>query len=288
VSDTELLHKSKGEPVRRLEVFTGSGRRRAWSSEQKAQILPEFPWYQPRFDAPFERRRLRFLNGLFLAYAKVGGHPWMRGDDARELAIYMGDASVSFELDAIGRNNARHGGRNEVAPEARLYLSVSGQDLSGLTVRWEDTENCALEDQLTEVVVGMAIAGEHLHRRWVAKQVAWRQKQREEEEREARRRKAEAERRERERIAAAEQARRDALLADARGWRDADIIRRYAAAVQSSAAKQHAGLKAWMQWALPEADRLDPIMSGHSITAAIEADTNEADRESDGDAQPIL
>ena len=41
MSDTELLHKSKGEPVRRLEVFTGSGRRRAWSSEQKAQILAE-------------------------------------------------------------------------------------------------------------------------------------------------------------------------------------------------------------------------------------------------------
>jgi hypothetical protein len=41
VSDTELLHKSKGEPLRRLEVFTGSGRRRAWSAEQKARILAE-------------------------------------------------------------------------------------------------------------------------------------------------------------------------------------------------------------------------------------------------------
>ena len=41
VSDTELLHKSKGEPVRRLEIFTGSGRRRVWTSEQKAEILAE-------------------------------------------------------------------------------------------------------------------------------------------------------------------------------------------------------------------------------------------------------
>jgi transposase len=41
VSDTELLHKSKGEPLRRLEVFIGSGRRRAWSAEQKARILAE-------------------------------------------------------------------------------------------------------------------------------------------------------------------------------------------------------------------------------------------------------
>jgi transposase len=41
VSDTEPLPKSKPEPVRRLEVFTGAGRRRAWTAEQKAQILAE-------------------------------------------------------------------------------------------------------------------------------------------------------------------------------------------------------------------------------------------------------
>jgi transposase len=41
VSDTELLPKSKAEPVRRLEVFTGSGRRRAWTAEQKAEIVAE-------------------------------------------------------------------------------------------------------------------------------------------------------------------------------------------------------------------------------------------------------
>ena len=41
MSDTELLPKSKLEPVRRLEVFTGSGRRRAWTPEQKARIVAE-------------------------------------------------------------------------------------------------------------------------------------------------------------------------------------------------------------------------------------------------------
>jgi transposase len=39
MSDTELLPKS--EPVRRLEVFTGAGRRRSWSAEQKARIVAE-------------------------------------------------------------------------------------------------------------------------------------------------------------------------------------------------------------------------------------------------------
>ncbi|MGH6716958.1 MAG: IS66-like element accessory protein TnpA [Bradyrhizobium sp.] len=41
MSDTELLHEPKPERVRRLEVFTGTGRRRAWTSEQKAQIVAE-------------------------------------------------------------------------------------------------------------------------------------------------------------------------------------------------------------------------------------------------------
>lgn len=41
MSDTELLHKSKPESVHRVEVFTGTGRRRAWTAEQKAQIVAE-------------------------------------------------------------------------------------------------------------------------------------------------------------------------------------------------------------------------------------------------------
>src|ERR1700730_18680665 len=39
MSDTELLLKS--EPVRRVEVFTGAGRRRAWTAEQKQRIVAE-------------------------------------------------------------------------------------------------------------------------------------------------------------------------------------------------------------------------------------------------------
>ena len=39
MSDTELLLKS--EPVRRIEVFTGAGRRRAWTAAQKLRIVSE-------------------------------------------------------------------------------------------------------------------------------------------------------------------------------------------------------------------------------------------------------
>jgi transposase len=49
MSDTELLLKpnavSEPESVRRVEVFTGTGRRRRWSPEQKALIVAES--YEP-------------------------------------------------------------------------------------------------------------------------------------------------------------------------------------------------------------------------------------------------
>ena len=35
------MPKSKPEAVRRLEVFTGAGRRRTWTAEQKARIVAE-------------------------------------------------------------------------------------------------------------------------------------------------------------------------------------------------------------------------------------------------------
>jgi len=34
-------HKHMPEPVRRIEVFTGAGRRRSWSGEEKAAIVAE-------------------------------------------------------------------------------------------------------------------------------------------------------------------------------------------------------------------------------------------------------
>jgi transposase len=37
--DTE--HSASTEPVRRIEVFTGTGRRRSWSNEDKARIVAE-------------------------------------------------------------------------------------------------------------------------------------------------------------------------------------------------------------------------------------------------------
>jgi hypothetical protein len=43
MSDTsaEDMRKAEGIPARRIEVFTGAGRRRRWSAEEKAAIVAE-------------------------------------------------------------------------------------------------------------------------------------------------------------------------------------------------------------------------------------------------------
>ena len=77
MSDTELLHKSKPEPVRRLEVFTGVGRRRSWTAEQKAQILAE------SYESGEKCRRSRGVTGsLRSSYLDGGGMRSGRGPGA--------------------------------------------------------------------------------------------------------------------------------------------------------------------------------------------------------------
>ena len=41
MSDTEPMHMSKADEVRRVEIFTGAGRRRRWPAEVKARIVAE-------------------------------------------------------------------------------------------------------------------------------------------------------------------------------------------------------------------------------------------------------
>ncbi|MBY3003580.1 hypothetical protein [Rhizobium leguminosarum] len=44
MSISKLTLKSKGEPVRRVEVFNGNGRRREWSDDQKDGVLCGAAW----------------------------------------------------------------------------------------------------------------------------------------------------------------------------------------------------------------------------------------------------
>jgi hypothetical protein len=221
-----------------------------------------FSWDQPKFDTPFERRRLLFLNGLFLGFEKVGGRAWLRGPTAREHAIDMANFTVHFTLEKAGHGRNGRGRGSSSASEAAetMFLSVCehGVPPPGVTVRWQDQKGNLLEKQLAEVIVGMAVAAEHMRRQWREQQAKWERERREQEEREARRRKEEAEKRERERLVAIEREKVDALIRDAENWRRAGVIRSYVEA-RRAASPEDAEIEAWAAWALSEAGKLDPM-----------------------------
>jgi len=95
-----------------------------------------------------------------------------------------------------------------------------------------------------------------------------RKAQLEEEERE---RKLKAERAERERRKRLERARIERLLKAAAAFQQAGAIRKYVEAIRltlsSSEACSPAELERWSQWALSEADRIDPAIGGAFLTS---------------------
>jgi len=94
----------------------------------------------------------------------------------------------------------------------------------------------------------------------------WRVERKSELEEEERERKAEAQRAERERQERLEQARVDSLLKDAAAFEQAGVIRRYVEAIRSvqkcSGDSLAEEFVRWSNWALAQADRIDPAIGG--------------------------
>jgi len=65
------------------------------------QLADSYPisWNNPRFDTPFERRRLRILNSLFFAVAKMKGKPSVSGREELEIHISFFQQHFHFTLD---------------------------------------------------------------------------------------------------------------------------------------------------------------------------------------------
>ena len=122
MSDTELLHKS--EPVRRLEVFTGAGRRRRWSREQKAQIIAESYTGGESVSAVADRHGLT-AQQLFA---------WRR-DAGREAAADAGDAGLAFAPVMIDDAQAPRPALQRPAATAAWPQAAIEIEISGATVR---------------------------------------------------------------------------------------------------------------------------------------------------------
>ncbi|WP_372784785.1 hypothetical protein [Phenylobacterium sp.] len=221
-------------------------------------------WEGPRLDSPFERRRLRLLNSLTFAFAKVGAKLELRGPTGRDLAVRIGTRRLTLTLDAPGAQPTFQGEwTTRPGPAGPLALRiVGGSDTDEGTNAWIDRDDAPLEAQLADVVVSMLVVAEVRHRAAEvaghAHRIAWRAQI----AADLVKRQADAERRRDEREIMKVKARRKRLFGQARDWRKARNIRGFVAEVLTEVGGKpdDAGVLAeWSAWALAEADALDPV-----------------------------
>ena len=98
MSDTELMAKS--EPVRRLEIFTGAGRRRSWSAEQKAQIVAESLAGRDSVSAVARRHGLT-AQQLFTWRRQAHGRAVSSNDRLSFASIVVSPAPIEIEFGAV-------------------------------------------------------------------------------------------------------------------------------------------------------------------------------------------
>ena len=230
--------------------------------KQRASAYPSI-FDAPHFDSPFETRRLRVLNALGLALARIGGSLDYWGKEARSLVVKVGDEVMQLTLDHPDAK-PNHWGQwtTRQGPADTLKLELKPKYTDGMPqLIWRDGEGGKLEDQLTDIAIALAFAGEVQYRNGTVAHHSYLLDRRAENEAEIARRRAEAARKEHERQLRAQQERRNRLFEQARDWRAAQDIRSFVVSVLEASGAEATELETWATWARREADALDPILN---------------------------
>jgi hypothetical protein len=220
-------------------------------------------WDGPKFDSP---RRLRILGAVFMALSRRGhdADAYERDGEIHATAI-VGDTYLGLEVSVAGKHRTvRVYGRDRPAADLpaktplmfRVNPDVDGKNF----VSWQDDESGTLETKIPTIAAGVIVAGEARFRRSL----------REAEERSEQLRILEEKRRQEE-LAARNQERLESLHRSGELLRQAEDIRALVARVRQAivdgtADVDPATIAAWEQWALSEADKIDPVRSGQITT----------------------
>ncbi len=262
-----------------LKKLLDADKDRLRRSKERGHI---FSWDKPYFEDEVEQRRLDLLNSIALGLERVGMTIRFGTKDGRELTAVINDTPAYFELDTTSQNR-----KSEWRPAVetrgeskRLRLDIFSDGFSStVSKKWEDAGRGKLEHRLSDIVVELIVSGERRHREHAQDHYEWRVKRKQNLIERLRHEKEEAERKERERLAAIEKARVDRLLEDAFKYRRAEDIRAYVASIESDIASGRysvsgAQFEEWQEWALRQADRLDPVTSG-SVLASMKIGSDE-------------
>ena len=230
-----------------------------------------YSWIKPLFESPFEQRRLRILNSVFFGAGKMSGKPRITDKNGRDISIRFHDSSVRIGLDRL-KQSGRTGGQSIDEQNPKLRLDIRNDYSSDAVVMsCADDEEGKLEKKLTQIVIEIILRAEINNREGTVRSYEWRVKRKAQIEEEQRQRKIKVEREERERQTQMEQARIDRLMKDAAEFERAAQIRKYVESIRGTVS---AGFQleldrfnSWSQWALAQADRIDPALEGRYLAS---------------------
>lgn len=215
-------------------------------------------WHTPviLYESPFEKRRLRILNAVFLTLTKVGHHAASDRDDYHTgFSVIIGHTRVSVVLDEATRKEVAYNRYNAPRPDPKRPASVPLRLTAGSST-WQDSDAEKLEGRIAEISAGLIVEGERAYRAHLR-----------ELEEHAERQRVEAERQRQERLRKANAERAAALIESGRLLAEAENLRGLIARVGAAVADGRLDLSAdqlseWRRWADGEADKLDPVLSG--------------------------
>jgi hypothetical protein len=249
--------------VRRLKR-TDAGR-----LERQRRTSVMFPWEAPRFDSALGQRQLRILNAIFLGVARVGGEGRAGGGDRLETSIVVHGTSVAFKLTRVPL--AAKKSKPITDRLDRLRLSIL--DVHGARperIAWEDSEEVVLETLMTDIVVELTTTAEINYRDTCARRHLWVTEKREALQRRLEEERASAEAAAHDHGVALRRARRENLFGMVTDYRRARTIRLFVSAMrrrfsEGSGMVAQADFEGWCDWALVQADDLDPVKNLESL-----------------------
>jgi hypothetical protein len=232
-------------------------------------------YYGPKFVKPIQQRRLRILSSILNEFERLGCKASGSTHAGERFSLKVGG---HWAIILFGVEGGTHGsyfyrdrsraGRSE---GGRLRFDLTGHEPERIPPlrTWRD-DGTPLERQATDIVCGILLNVEERARTWVL----WKHKDDiERRVRAAKEAKLAAEKAEADRIArekAAAEARIKRLIGGANMLERAARIRRYVDSVRAAnaAISESASpdlLDAWAEWALTQADGIDPVVSGRFL-----------------------
>jgi len=199
------------------------------------------------------------------AYIQVRPGSWQRTRPRYEI----GDHYISFTIEPTASK------REQKNDHLQLTLGPA-RNRSKSDKSWQDTEERALHDQLTDILTEVLVSAEVAYRDGQVRHREWMISRKTEAQAEIKRRAEEAESKAREMAERRAQERVDLLLSQAKAFDQANRIRAFIEEALSRAGDgpiSESELQQWAAWARQEADRIDPTV-GVSLQQAIRQHSN--------------